>query len=118
MASIHEVENSPVAFIAGVHVSWRKRWHKIGTKPLQENLQKPVSFFKSDILTRRLSIYTQFPGDRNKEEQRAATLSECQGLDPLGSWDPEQVEEWLELILEGKEYPMIENMRRRLSTAH
>ncbi len=118
VASIHEVRISPVAFIAGVHVSWRKRWNKIGTQPLEESLQKPVSFFKSDVLTGRLSIYTRFPGNRNLEEERAATVPECQGLDPLGSWNPEQVENWLELILDGHEYPMIENMRARLSTAH
>ena len=91
MASIHEVENSPVAFIAGVHVSWRKRWHKIGTKPLQENLQKPVSFFKSDILTRRLSISLSFRAIGTKKNNEPLL---SRNVRAWIRWDPGILSRW------------------------
>ncbi|WP_137177033.1 hypothetical protein [Roseomonas sp. AR75] len=105
--------NPKIAFKAGVHISWNKRWHKIGHCAVGENLMQPVDFVRQDIISKDLYIYTRFPGNVEKFLERLAPPEECVDLDPLWSWDPEQIEARLEAHLNNTEYTMLKNFKMR-----
>jgi len=69
------------------------RWPVIGSRALESDLQKPVTMFKQDAISKNLTLYTESPN--GQYEERAATREECAGLERAAVWNPQHVEDRL-----------------------
>lgn len=99
----------PVLFRVAVHKSaWNGgRWPKRAKLALPAELQQPAPTFIQDALDPgRFGLYVG-------GEIRPASRSECEGLERMAVWEPEQVEDRLRDHLAGVPNVWVEQLRLR-----
>ena len=80
------------------------RWEIVGVAPLEERLREQQFFFKQDIITKKLSIYSN-------GQERPATREECEGLEKAAVWDAEHVEDRLRDYYLGQPNKWVKSMK-------
>jgi hypothetical protein len=101
----------PVLFRIWVHNDAVKRglWPVIGNQPLApENSAEPY-FYKQDAVTGALSLYHSSFADTGWE--RAASATDCNGLECAAVWEPEHVEDRLRDHYAGQPNRWVESLR-------
>lgn len=80
-------------------------WRRIGWKPLEPDLSRPVDFFTQDALSGQLKIYKQ--GGLTIP----ATEDMVEGLECAAVWDPQHVEERLKDHYAGRSNRWFDSLR-------
>lgn len=104
--SLEEIARAPVLFVVGVHYDafTSGRWRNIGKKPLEPEFERPVKFFRQDVVTGDVDIYQEGKFFAHTDED--LTQMEC-----LASWDLHHVESRLRNHFAGLPDPNTESLR-------
>lgn len=80
-------------------------WRKLGHRPLNPELEKPIIWFRQDALNKRLFIHEQ------DGCETPATFDEVEGLERLAGWDPEHLVDRLRDHFAGRPNVWLESLR-------
>lgn len=80
------------------------RWPVVAKWPLETELMRPASFFKQDLISDRLSIYSE-------GNERPANIEECVGLEPAAIWSAEHIEDRLRDHIAGVPNRWVESLK-------
>lgn len=107
---VETVLSQPVKYILAVmkYAVTSGRWTVIGHANLNETLQKPVPFFRQNILSGKLTI------DLDGVEY-PATIEDCLGLERNAVWDPEHVESRILDEINGCENIWVKSLKLKLN---
>lgn len=88
--SLNEIVTLPVLFKVWVmnKAVTSGRWEVIGNVSPNEELLKPVKFFKQDRINKKISLYVN-------EEDIPATYKDCVGLERAAVWGAQHIEDRL-----------------------
>lgn len=109
VTDMHDIVGSDVLFVLDVHETAYEtgRWRKVGLVPLEQSpLPVPDRFLQS-------LGSDQFRIMDADGDVRPATLAECEGLERVAAWSPEQAEARLRDHYAGRPNPDVERMKAR-----
>ena len=101
------IEAQPVMFSTSVRVFRDSGWVKLGRRPLQGDVARPVVMFRQDVADFRKCVIFDTAGMR-----RACAPEECVGVECAGVWEARGIQERLLDELLGR--PNQEEMRGRV----
>lgn len=99
----------PILFSVLVHKSALKKWKVIGKRPLEENLRRGIRRFLQDIADPSKCTIADEDGN-----ERAATPSECVGLERSAVWEDSHVEDRLLDAINGRSNRWYEDLKVKL----
>jgi hypothetical protein len=89
-ADLELIASKPILFRQAVHISYSKKWKKIGWAELAGEVTRPVVRFRQSIADFRKCVIFDSAGMRKE-----ATPEECVGLERAAAWEPHHIEERL-----------------------
>jgi hypothetical protein len=108
-APINDIILRPILFKIWVmkYAITKGRWPILGHVALEDDLQKPAYFFKQDLISKELFLYSE-------GLERPASPEECVRLERAAVWEPEHVEDRLLDLFEGRPNQWVEVVKLKL----
>ncbi len=107
--NVDYIAAKPVLFTVAVKTSGLKQWEKIGSKPLQGEVARPVAMFMQDTTDPRKCVIFDTAGMRKEVGPEA-----CVGLERSAVWEPHHIEGRLLDTFMGRPNVVEQAMRVRL----
>lgn len=103
---IEKIVKSPIVFkIAVMRYCITQDWGKIDKVSINPQFNEKQDKFTYDSITKKCEIWI---GDGGR---RSATLEECQNLEPVAVWEPDQVEQRLRDHFAGRPCYFVEGLK-------
>jgi hypothetical protein len=99
------IAKRPVLFVVVVHDSTFREWIKVGSRPVEPEIRIPDRF-RQDIADPSNCRIVNADG-----VERAATIDECEGLEPQAVWETEHIDERIIAYYQGRPSEFVESLK-------